>query len=66
MSAMHGAEPFVPKGNEICGWSFILVAFVFADPAAAQNWQKYSYPNYSFRVTFPASPPTDRALKLRC
>jgi len=31
---------------------FILVAFVFADPAAAQNWQEYSYPNYSFRVRF--------------
>jgi hypothetical protein len=29
---------------------FILVAFVVAGPAAAQNWQEYSYPNYSFRV----------------
>jgi hypothetical protein len=24
---------------------FILVAFVFADPVAAQNWQEYSYPS---------------------
>ena len=38
---------------------FILVAFVFAGAAAAQNWQEYSYPNYSFRVTFPADPQTE-------
>ena len=37
---------------------FILIpaALVFAGPAAAQNWQEYSYPDYSFRVTFPADP----------
>ena len=32
------------------------MAFVFAGPVAAQNWQEYSYPDYSFRVTFPADP----------
>jgi hypothetical protein len=36
----------------------ILIAtlFIFASPAVAQNWQEYSYPDYSFRVTFPADP----------
>jgi hypothetical protein len=38
-----------------------LLAFVFAvcgcgGPAVAQNWQEYSYPDYSFTVTFPADP----------
>jgi hypothetical protein len=37
---------------------FILIpaVFIFAAPAAAQDWQEHSYPDYSFRVTFPASP----------
>jgi hypothetical protein len=37
---------------------FLLIpaVFVFASPATAQDWQEYSYPDYSFRVTFPASP----------
>ena len=29
---------------------------VFISPAVAQNWQEYGYPDYSFRVTFPADP----------
>jgi hypothetical protein len=37
---------------------FILIStlLVFASPVVAQNWQEYSYPKYSFRVTFPAEP----------
>ena len=35
---------------------FIPALLVFASPAAAQSWQEYSYPDYSFRVTFPAAP----------
>ena len=37
---------------------FILISalLVFVSPAVAQNWQEYSYPDYSFRVTFPADP----------
>ena len=37
---------------------FILIsaALVFASPAIAHNWQEYSYPDYSFTVTFPADP----------
>ena len=37
---------------------FILISalLVFARPAVAQNWQEYSYPDHSFRVTFPADP----------
>jgi hypothetical protein len=36
--------------------AFVLAAFVASAPAAAQNWQEYSYPNYSFTVAFPADP----------
>lgn len=36
--------------------AFALVAFVAAGPAAAQNWQEYTYPAYSFTVAFPADP----------
>jgi hypothetical protein len=37
---------------------FVLLSalLVFASAAVAQNWQEYSYPDYSFRVTFPADP----------
>ena len=33
-----------------------LAAFAISGPAAAQNWQEYSYPEYLFAVTFPADP----------
>jgi len=36
--------------------TFIPVIFAVTGPAAAQNWQEYSYPDYSFRVSFPADP----------
>jgi hypothetical protein len=44
--------------------TFILMTFtpaIFAvtGPAAAQNWQEYSYPDYSFRVSFPADPQSE-------
>jgi hypothetical protein len=37
---------------------FILISalLVFTSPVVAQTWQEYSYPDYSFRVTFPAEP----------
>jgi hypothetical protein len=34
----------------------ISTLLIFNSPAVAQNWQEYSYPDYSFRVTFPADP----------
>ncbi len=34
----------------------IPVVSAFVSSAAAQNWQEYSYPDYSFRVSFPADP----------
>lgn len=37
----------------------ILAVLVFADPVAAQSWQEYSYPDHSFRVSFPAAPQID-------
>jgi hypothetical protein len=36
--------------------AFALAAFVAGGPAAAQSWQEYSYPAYSFTVAFPADP----------
>jgi hypothetical protein len=35
---------------------FVLAAFVASGPAAAQNWEEYSYPKYAFAVVFPAKP----------
>jgi hypothetical protein len=37
---------------------FVLIPalFAFAAPAAAQSWQEYNYPDYSFSVSFPAEP----------
>jgi len=35
---------------------FALAAFAASGPAAAQNWQEYSYPDYSFTIAFPADP----------
>jgi hypothetical protein len=35
---------------------FILAAVVASGAAAAQNWQEYSYPDYSITVVFPANP----------
>jgi hypothetical protein len=36
--------------------AFVLAAFAVSGPAAAQTWQEYSYPDYSFSVSFPADP----------
>jgi hypothetical protein len=36
--------------------TLILAAFVISGPAAAQEWQEYSYPDDAFTVTFPAAP----------
>jgi hypothetical protein len=38
---------------------FISALLVLASPAVAQNWQEYSYPDYSFRITFPGDPQID-------
>jgi hypothetical protein len=35
---------------------FLALAAVTSGPAAAQNWQEYSYPDYSITVVFPAEP----------
>ena len=39
-------------------WLFVLVPVIFAvaGPAAAESWREYSYPDYSFRVSFPVEP----------
>jgi hypothetical protein len=36
--------------------TFIPVMVALTGHAAAQNWQNYSYPDYSFGVSFPADP----------
>src|SRR5580704_15303397 len=35
---------------------FIVAAFAYSAPAAAQSWEEYSYPEYAISVAFPASP----------
>jgi hypothetical protein len=42
---------------------FILfpAVLMFANPAAAQGWQEYGYPDYSFAVSFPADPQVETA-----
>ncbi len=38
----------------------ILVAIcALAEPAAAETWKEYGYPDFAFSVTFPADPKTD-------
>jgi hypothetical protein len=34
----------------------IPAVFALAAPAAAQGWQEYNYPDYSFMISFPAEP----------
>lgn len=34
----------------------VLALTILAGPAAAQSWQQYNYPDYSFAVAFPADP----------
>src|SRR5258708_38787254 len=41
--------------------AFALAAFVAGGPAAAQTWQEYNYPAYSFTVAFPAEPKIETA-----
>jgi hypothetical protein len=41
--------------------ALVLAAFVVASPAYAQNWQEYSYPTYSFAVSFPQEPRVETA-----
>jgi hypothetical protein len=39
---------------------FLIPAlFAFAAPATAQGWREYSYPDFSFAVSFPADPQID-------
>ena len=35
---------------------FMLAAFLAAGPAAALEWTEYTYPDYSFSVSFPSQP----------
>jgi hypothetical protein len=51
------AQPIWMNGRIVVR-SMVLISalLVFASPAVAQNWQDYSYPDSSFRATFPADP----------
>src|SRR3984893_18022523 len=33
-----------------------VILLLLTSPAAAQNWQEYRYPEYSFAITFPDDP----------
>jgi hypothetical protein len=41
--------------------AFALAAFAIVGPAAAQNWQEYNYPAYTFTIAFPANPRVETA-----
>jgi hypothetical protein len=41
---------------------FVLATFVATAPAAAEGWEEYSYPDYTFSVTFPANPQTEQTV----
>src|SRR5258708_12099068 len=62
LGAERTGEPIIERAT-IRPFILISALLVFAYPAVAQNWQEYSYPDYSFRATFPAhphiEPPTD-------
>jgi len=36
--------------------AFMLALCAVSAPASAQSWKEYSYPDYAFRVSFPAQP----------
>jgi hypothetical protein len=36
--------------------AFLIAALFVSAPAAAQSWKEYTYPRYSFGVSFPAQP----------
>ena len=36
--------------------AFVLALSAVSAPASAQSWKEYSYPDYAFRVSFPAEP----------
>jgi hypothetical protein len=44
------------KGAEMRRIALLLAVLVASVPAAAQGWTEYSYPSYSFTVSFPADP----------
>jgi hypothetical protein len=46
----------VLEGSKMRFIAFALAALFATGPAAAEEWQEYSYPDYSFAVAFPAEP----------
>ena len=36
--------------------AYLIAALIASGPAAAQTWKEYTYPQYSFAVSFPAEP----------
>jgi hypothetical protein len=42
--------------------AFIVALFAASNPAAAQSWTEYTYPDYAFTVSFPAEPRIETAV----
>jgi hypothetical protein len=42
--------------------AFVLATFVATAPAAAQGWEEYGYPEYTFSVAFPANPQIEQTI----
>ena len=39
--------------------AFVLMSLIASAPAMAQSWKEYTYPSYSFAVSFPSEPAQD-------
>src|SRR6185312_9325166 len=76
-SGNSGSFPAKPEMPNLCGdppgrtrmraIAFVIALFaaeLFAAnaPAAAQSWKEYSYPSYSFAVSFPAEPKVETTM----
>lgn len=53
---MAHAAPLTVAEHTMRLFVLIPALFAVAAPASAQSWQEYSYPDYSFNVSFPTAP----------
>jgi hypothetical protein len=64
---MHHPSAGNVRPNSICQYKFhlpekimrlfaFILALLVGDPAVAQSWKEYAYPNYAVAISFPAEP----------
>jgi hypothetical protein len=52
----------MPKGTTMRPIVLAFAAFLAVSPAQAQSWQEYTYPVYSFSVSFPSEPKVETTM----